>query len=553
MRAGHGSGSRAALACALAVLAGGLVPGAAVAAAPRTVAGYGAGPGKVNTPVGVAVDQASGDLYVADNQNYRVDRFDSEGNFLLAWGWGVADGKSLELQVCGPAAEPPSRRCFEAAEEGSSGAHEEDGPGAVKPVAVAVDGEGDVYVADATLRRVSKFTPSGEFLFMVGKEVEETTGADICRKEDISPEGTDECGKGAAGSAPGEFTRPASLAIEGSGRVWVGDSERISSFDPDGSPGPEVGLPGAGETPSLAVDSGGDFYVAREEIGERQQVSFEGFATGDTFTIGNLPAACESSSTEAIEYSGGALTREPRMQAALEDKCGPRSFIVSSGSGINPADEVIFTRALAGVDYPLLSCTAQSGAGSCPVTAIGDGVPGKVERLEAGTGAPLGALDEGGFPRAIAIDGEDHLYVGDAKAPYRLIEYDSEGDKVSQFGAGQVIGEPTGNALALDEGSVEPGMNARHPLHRQLATPQQPKAPCRPSSCPQKARCRATSARRTSCPPKPPSPRPSTPREAPPTTASSTGRAKPTALRSRPRPGPSKPKAPPTKASKTGR
>ena len=458
MRAGHGSGSRAALACVLALLAGGLVPGAAGAAAPRTVAEFGSGPGKVSFPVGVAVDRASGDLYVADRNNFRIDKFDVEGEFLVAWGWGVADGKSLELQACGPAAEPPSRRCFEAAEvEGSHGAHNEDGPGAVKPVSVAVDPSGhDVYVADATLRRVTKFTPSGEFLFMVGKEVDKTTGADICRKEDIPPEGTDECGKGGAGPGPGEFTHPASLVIDGSGRVWVGDTERISSFDSDGSPGPEVELPEAGETPSLAIGSGGDFYVAREETGERQEVSFEGFADGDTFTIGNLPAACESSTTDAIEYGGGGITRNQRMQGALVKACGAGSFIVTA-AGSPTASKVTFAGALAGVDDPLVSCAPVSGAGSCPVTPISDGVPGKVERLEAGTGAPIGALDEGGFPRAIAIDGEDHLYVGDAKPPYRLIEYDSEGNKVGQFGAGQVLGEPAGNALALDEGSEEPG------------------------------------------------------------------------------------------------
>ena len=341
MRAGIESGTRTGLLCALALLAGALVPGAAEAA-PRTVAEFGSGPGKVNTPVGVAVDQSSGDLYVADSQNYRIDRFDPEGDFLLAWGWGMADGKSLELQTC---PQPPGRRCFEAAEEGSNGAHSEDGPGAVKPVAVAVDPSShDVYVADATLRRVTKFTSSGEFLFMVGKEVDKTTGADICRKQDIPPEGTDECGKGQAGTGTGEFTHPASLAIDDSGRVWVGDTERIASFDADGSPGPKVELPEAGETPSLAIDSGGDFYVARGEIGERQQVDFEGFVTGDTFTIGNLPAACESSTTEPIEYGGGGITRNLRMTEALEDACGAGSVATSPWVGADRVESHLCRR-----------------------------------------------------------------------------------------------------------------------------------------------------------------------------------------------------------------
>ncbi len=38
---------------------------------------------------GVAVDQSNGDVYVADTGNRRIDKFDSEGNFISAWGWGV--------------------------------------------------------------------------------------------------------------------------------------------------------------------------------------------------------------------------------------------------------------------------------------------------------------------------------------------------------------------------------------------------------------------------------------------------------------------------------
>ncbi|HXS47147.1 MAG TPA: hypothetical protein VN756_06760, partial [Solirubrobacterales bacterium] len=68
-------------------------------AAPETVAEFGEKAGQVRGPEGVALNRASGDLYVADNSNHRIDKFDSDGNFLLAWGFGVADGTTPELQT----------------------------------------------------------------------------------------------------------------------------------------------------------------------------------------------------------------------------------------------------------------------------------------------------------------------------------------------------------------------------------------------------------------------------------------------------------------------
>jgi hypothetical protein len=325
-------------------------------AAPRTIASFGHGAGRVWDPVGVAVDRSTGDLYVADGNNKRVDRFDSAGHFLLAWGWGVADGKSQQLQTCGPESGRPSPRCFEAAREGGDVAQ---GPGAVTPEAVMVGHEGSeggetyVYAVDRGRHRVTKFGPQGEFVFMVGKGVDKTTGAGICRKEDIPPEGTDECGAGAAGSGPGELATPYSLAIDPAGDVWVGDTDRLVEFEADGAPGGEIPLPGAGDTKALAIDSAGDFYVKSASA--------------------SLPG--------------------------IRKLAGPEA---------------------------------------------------------AAPGELLEVLDEAGSPAALAVDGKDDVYVGDKTAPYRFLVF-KEGQQVSQFGAGQVIGAPGGesisggNALAVDE------------------------------------------------------------------------------------------------------
>ena len=105
---------------------------------------------------GVAVDDATGDVYVADTGNHRVDEFESDGAFMRAWGWGVADGLAM-LEACGPDANPAT-----SCRQGLSGSQ----PGEFEqPAYIAVDnspgGSGDVYVADTGTRLIQKFSAEG--------------------------------------------------------------------------------------------------------------------------------------------------------------------------------------------------------------------------------------------------------------------------------------------------------------------------------------------------------------------------------------------------------
>jgi hypothetical protein len=306
-------------------------------AAPETIAEFGEGTGQVQEPFGVAVDRSSGDLYVTDGTNFRVDKFGSEGNFLFAFGYGVADGVSPEVQTCGPAATPPTAHCF----AGSS---------SFKTESVAVDANRDLYVSGR--RRVSKFTSSGQLLFMIGRNVnktkEEEAGATQAEKDFCAVASGDTCGNAESGSEVNEFSGfGLPLAVSPGGVVWVGDTERLVSFSSTGAPGTEISLPGAGEVKSLTIDSSGDFYVRSES--------------------------------------------------------------------------------LAGV-----------------------------RKLAAGTGTLLETLDAGGQPKAVTVDEDDEVYVGDSTSPYRFKVYDSAGEQVGQFGAGQVIGAPGdtpfgSNAIAVDK------------------------------------------------------------------------------------------------------
>lgn len=316
-------------------------------AAPETIAGSGTGAGEVLSPRGTAVDQGTGDVYVADynfsgveGETARIDKFDSDGNFLLAWGWGVADG-SDELQTCGPEAVPPTSNCVT-----SPNALSATGPGAIIPDAVAVDqASGDVYVVDRSRRRVTKFSSSGQFLFMIGKEVNlgggtPSTPGNICTAEHLA--NGDTCGEGGFGTGPNEFSSPLPIAVDSSGVVWVGDEDRIASFSSSGVAGSEITLAGAGATESLALDSAGNFFV---------------------------------------------------KSALLEG----------------------------------------------------------IRKLEAGTGALLETLDAAGQPLTVTLDEGDNVYVGDATGSYHFKVYNPAGEQILQFGAGQVLGRPSGNALAIGE------------------------------------------------------------------------------------------------------
>lgn len=103
----------------------------------------------------IAIDQASGGVYVADTANNRIEKFDAAGHFLAAWGWGVADGLAR------------SEVCTNGCQAGIAGS----GPGQFNhPAYLAIDNSsgpsaGDVYVASATQQQyVQKFSPSGSLI-----------------------------------------------------------------------------------------------------------------------------------------------------------------------------------------------------------------------------------------------------------------------------------------------------------------------------------------------------------------------------------------------------
>ena len=185
---------------------------------------------QLSDPRGVAVDSL-GDIFITDTGNQRIREVDASGVIKTVAGTGLA---------------------------GYSG----DGGTATGarinyPRAVAVDGAGDVYIADTANNRVRKFTPGGTISTVAGNGVAGFSGDGV-----------------AVGVS---LNLPRGLAIDGSGNVFIADSGNnrvrklaaghISTVAGDGTPG-FAGDGGSGTSAELnspfglALDGAGNLYIA---------------------------------------------------------------------------------------------------------------------------------------------------------------------------------------------------------------------------------------------------------------------------------------------------
>ena len=187
--------------------------------------------GEMTGPDGLALDGA-GNLYVAESSGERIQKFAFNGSgvpqFVRLW------GKDVDSVVVGTGPEI----CTVAADCKVAGTGTTLGGEFNDPVSLAVDGAGDVYVADTSYNRVQKFDPNGNFLRLWGKDVvvagpgNTGTGAEICVA------GVDTCKQGAATSGlGGEFSQPVGLAVDSTGAAYVSEfsGHRIQKFDSSGN------------------------------------------------------------------------------------------------------------------------------------------------------------------------------------------------------------------------------------------------------------------------------------------------------------------------------
>ncbi len=166
----------------------------------RAVGAAGTGNGQFKSPQGIAIDP-SGHVWVLDSFNNRLEEFSSEGAFIRAAGsFGEGNGQLKEPEDFGidPSghvwvADTYNNRLEEFSSEGAYmktlGAAGT-GNGQFKtPADVAFDPFGDMYVLDRGNHRVQEFSPTGEYARQFGSEGSGNAQMKTARRITIGPEG----------------------------------------------------------------------------------------------------------------------------------------------------------------------------------------------------------------------------------------------------------------------------------------------------------------------------------------------------------------------------
>lgn len=248
-------------------------------------------------PRAIAFDR-EGFFYVADEGEFKIRKYDSQGRLQSSWGADVREIKSLK-KPSGIAIDGQGFIYVTDAEAACVTKFSKDGkfvskwgkqgakPGELMgPLGIAVDRSGDLYVADSGNNRVVKYstggvakqsfgkpgTGRGEFAFPTAVAVSsqnEIIVVDRVHVQRFTPEGEVTAAWGKAGPGDGEWTRALGLFVDSQDYIYLADTgnNRIQKFDLNGRFIAKWGSAGAGDgqmmSPvSVAVNDKGSVFVA---------------------------------------------------------------------------------------------------------------------------------------------------------------------------------------------------------------------------------------------------------------------------------------------------
>jgi DNA-binding beta-propeller fold protein YncE len=170
--------------------------------------GHGSGKGQFNNPRGIAID-AAGNIFVADTDNGRIEKFSQNGTFVTSIGPfeapnGIAIDRAGNIYI----AEIDSKHRVQ--KLGPDGSFiDRWAPGFYGPRRIAIGPEGSIYVVDSGRSRIVKLGPDGQVRASWGSE----------------------------GSSDGQFRGVSSVAVDATtNKVYVADpmNSRIQVFDSNG-------------------------------------------------------------------------------------------------------------------------------------------------------------------------------------------------------------------------------------------------------------------------------------------------------------------------------
>jgi hypothetical protein len=414
---------------------------------------------------GIAVNQSTGDFYVVDGTVHRIQQFQSDGTFVRAWGWDVVQAGGIGDDTTGT---PNEFEICTVASQCKVGIAGNNAGQLNNPMGVAVDQTNDyVYVTNATSRRVSVYSATGQFAGAFGWGAASgaaTLALEVC---------TTTCAAAAAaGAQAGNFSNlnfgnPAIDPSGPPGTIYVPDQGnlRVSKFATTIS---------GGVLTSVSFVKAFGWDVATGAVDEEQEVRIR--ATAGTFTLtfsgqttGDLPFNASAGDVQtalnglsSINAGGGSVT----VTGGPGDATGTTAYVVrfngaplagtdvaqlTAANGASPltggSGASVLTRAAGGTTTGLESCTTASG---CKVGVSGGG---------------SGQFPAGGAPTGAAVDSTGSIYVVSgpytsplsdctATAPCRIQKFNPSTTSASDFGPAP--GDPGAitNTTSTDAGNV---------------------------------------------------------------------------------------------------
>jgi tripartite motif-containing protein 71 len=469
-------------------------------------------------PWDLAINQSTGNVYVTDTGNRRIEELNSSGKFVAAFGWGVNSAGGSEFQ-----------KCTTACKAGLSGS----GAGEfAEAFGVTVDASsGNVFVTDAVNDRIEEISAEGAYVTQFGStgagngEFNEPADLTVAegelyvsdyannRVEEITETGSYLGQIGSKGKAAGQMEGPFGIAANPTtGDLFVADSKnnRIEEFTPAGKFLAEFGSPGVGKgqfnvPAGLAINSSGvlyipDFYNNRIEEWHPPQAggahllySTQFGSAGSEhgqFNYPGVPAIDGHGNVWATDYgnnriqeftAAGVFIATYGSAGITEGKFeGPTGIAVNQASGNvyvgdcnnNRIDELSSTgtpiRSIGTTEPGKLHCPGGVKIDSSGNIWVADTENNRIVEFSA-TGtyiAAYGTLGSGNKqfkkPEDLAFSG-GNLYVADA-GNNRVEELSSTGTYLGQFGyegsgSGQlktpegIASDAAGNLYVLDRGN----------------------------------------------------------------------------------------------------
>jgi virginiamycin B lyase len=277
--------------------------------------------GGMRAPQGVAVEQATGNLYVTDQTNRRVDVYSATGAFQGAFGWNVkVTGSAPELQLCTTATGcKVATGTFAEANAGQFGTAI--GYPAINPA------NGHILIANRSASRVDEFEATITAGAITGIAYVRGYGWKVNKEAPAEAFQTCTTATGCQAASPGSGTgqfmvnSPTAVSADSTGRVYVLDffNNRVQAFSAALSPEGEFAaakLSGEPRPVDLGVDPASNHLLATKPctalacpgalVGEQRVQELD--AAGNTVQTWAEKASIPSSTGLAIGSGAAYMT-----------------------------------------------------------------------------------------------------------------------------------------------------------------------------------------------------------------------------------------------------